>query len=253
MDIIKWDLPGIIAGTTLKNKDMNMALNIDWDTAEVIKNRRTLAAYLGTDLYHMVSPTQTHSTNIQKVTLDEHGGYGMFHLDDALDNVDAMYTFDKDLALLTYHADCIPILLYDPSRSMIAAIHAGWKGNVHEIVLKVLDVLIIQEHIDPKNIYAYIGPSLSKENFEAKEDIIALVKQMSFDTKPYYEAIGDGVYLLDGKGLIEKQLLLGGVPQSQITIRKECTKGCTEDFFSYRNSHQCGRHVSFIMMPKKGN
>lgn len=251
MKIIKWSLQGITAGTTLRNQDMNMALNIPWDKQEVLNHRLALAKWLHTDLDHMVSPTQTHSTHLKKVSLETHGGEGMRTLSPLLDDVDATYTLDEELVLLTYHADCIPVLLYEPERRLIAAIHAGWKGNTNEIILKVIHQLIADEHINPKKMYAYIGPSLSYQNFEAKEDIIQKVKSMSFDTSSYYQQTSSTTYHLDGKGLALKQLIIAGLQPEHITMREECTKGDPEHFFSYRNDHQCGRHVSFIKMNKR--
>lgn len=258
MEIIKWHpFPEIIAGTTLRNggvskgplSSLNLALNVRDDVNNVIKNREILANFLNTDFYHMVSPTQTHSTHLKKVTILD-GGKGMWSLDDAIDDTDALYTRDENLYLLSYHADCTPVLLYDQKEKLIASIHAGWKGNVNEIVLKTLRYLEKNENCQPENIYAYIGPCLGYEAFEAKEDIISLVNKMSINGSKYYRKVDDGIYRLDAKGLAKEQLLVFGVPSNHITVNSHCTKSEPEDFFSYRNNHDCGRHVSFIALKK---
>lgn len=258
MQIIKWQpFEEITAGTTLKNggvskgslASLNLALNVNDQIENVIENRKILAKYLNTDFEHMVSPTQTHSTHLKKVTLLD-GGRGMWSLEDAIDDTDALYTREKDLFLLTYHADCTPVLLYDKKEELIASIHAGWKGNVNEIVLKTMQYLMQNEHSQPENIYAYIGPCLSYDAFEAKDDIIDLVKKMHIHTEKYYHEVSKGVYRLDAKGLAKEQLLYCGVPEQNITIDPSCTKTDQTNFYSYRHDHSCGRHVSFISMKK---
>lgn len=256
MEIIEWQVsPKIKAGTPLRHggvskgalASLNLALNVNDDVANVVKNRQILAKYLGTTIDDMVSPTQTHSTNIQKVTLKDKGR-GMYSLDDAFENTDALYTREKNLYLLTYHADCIPVLLYNKKEELIASIHAGWKGNVHEIILKSLKHLQEYENCQPKDFYAYIGPSLGFENFEARQDIIDLVNQMSIDGSSYYIENSPGIYHLDAKGLAKAQLLAFGIPESHITVDLHCTKTDQDHFFSYRHDHACGRHASFIAM-----
>lgn len=254
MKVIQWKpFDEIIAGTTLRHgglstgalASLNLALNVNDDINNVIENRKILADFLNTDLNHMVSPTQTHSTNLQKITKIDMGK-GMYSLDDAIDDTDALYTREKNLFLLTYHADCTPVLIYDKKEQLIASIHAGWKGNVNEIVLKTLRYLIKHENCQPKNIYAYIGPCLGYDAFEARDDIINLVKKMEINGNKYYHEVSKGIYRLDAKGLAKEQLTYLGVPESQITIDPHCTKSEPENFFSYRNDHACGRHVSYI-------
>lgn len=259
MEIIQWQpFDHITAGTTLRNggvstgslSSLNLALNVQDRIENVLANRKILARYLNTDLQHMVSPTQTHSTHLKKVTKKD-SGRGMLSLDDAFADTDALYTREKNLFLLTYHADCIPVLLYDCKEELIVAIHSGWKGNVHEITLNALHYLALHENVKAGNIYAYIGPSLGFEAFEARDDIIDLVKQMSINTQPYYVEITPGIYHLDAKGLVKEQLCHFGVPLQHITIDPHCTKSSPELFFSYRQDHQCGRHASFIAMKDK--
>ena len=46
-----------------------------------------------------------------------------------LDGYDAFVTDVPGVCLITAHADCIPVQLYDPDRKVIAAVHAGWRGT----------------------------------------------------------------------------------------------------------------------------
>ncbi len=226
----------------------NLAFNVNDRPEDVLKNRILLAETLHTDLHHMVCLTQTHSTHFLEVSLEKDGGKGMYTLDDAYTDYDAMYTRSKDLYLMVFHADCIPVLIYAKDQQIVGAIHAGWKGNVHEITLKFVQHLIQHEHCDPKYMYAYIGPSIEQKNFEVQKNIIDLVQQMSFDTSRFYTQIDETHYLLNGKELCKEQLLICNVPNDHISISPYCTIEHHDLFFSYRQDHQAGRNVSIIKL-----
>lgn len=108
--------------------------------------------------------------------------------------------------------------------------------------------LINLEHCNPKEIYAYIGPSINYERFEVGQDVIDLVNQMSFDASEFYTPKENGKYLFNAKGLVEKQLLLCGVLKEHITISDYCTIKDNDLFYSYRQNKKCGRNVSMIKM-----
>jgi len=249
MKLIPWNcFDEIEAYTTTRigNDDLpfNMSFN-DENHDIVLKHRKELAEYLDTDLNHMVATIQKHTTNFLEVSLAD-GGKGMYSKDDALDNYDAMYTKDKDLYLLSFHADCCPVLLYCRDQKIVAAIHSGWKGTVNEIVGKVTKHLIEKEKCDPHEIYAYIGPSIEERNFEAKDDIIDLVKKMSFDTTAFYTKKDKNSYLLNSKGLIQQQLLNLNVKKENITVSPYCTIENNDLFFSYRKEKTIYRNITII-------
>ena len=226
---------------------LNLSFNVNDDPLMVLKNRQLLAKYLNTDLNHMVATRQTHSTHLLKITR-EMAGAGMYHLDDAFENFDAMYTDERGIFLWSFHADCTPILLYEPKRQLVASIHSRWKGNVNEITLKTLTHLIENERCQPENFYAYIGPSIQYENFEVGQDVIDLVNTMSFDATHLYTNKENGKYLLDGKGLVKAQLLLCGVKEENITLSPYCTIKDNDLFYSHRQNKQCGRNVTMIKL-----
>ncbi len=251
MKLIPWNcFDEIEAYTTTaydNDKILDMSYNDSLPYETVLKNRQNLAAQLNTDFDHMVATFQQHTTNFKEVSLKD-GGKGMYSRDDAFIGYDAMYTKDKKLWLWTFHADCCPVLLYCRDQKIVAAIHSGWKGTVNEIVGKVTKHLIDFENCQPDEIYAYIGPSINQENFEAKDDIIDLVKKMSFDTSSFYQQKEDKAYLLDSKGLIQQQLLNLHVPQSHITISPYCTIKDEDLFFSYRRNKSPHRNITLIRL-----
>lgn len=225
--------------------NFNLGLN-GIDDIQTMKNREALASQLHIPLSHMILPHQEHTVNFAKVTLAD-GGKGMYSLDTALPATDATYTLDAGLVLWSSHADCCPVLMYSPDQHLIAAIHSGWKGTVHEIVGKVTKHLIENEHVNPTNLLVYTGPALEQRNFEAMDDIIDLVKAMSFDTSSFYRIKDETHYTLNTKGLIKQQLLNLGVKEEHIEQSPICTFE-DERFFSYRKTKTKDRNMSIIYM-----
>ena len=251
MKLIPWCLFNEIEAYTTCAYDENHQL-IDmsyngFNDQQVLKNRQALAQQLHTDLNHMVATYQQHTTRFLKVSKQD-GGRGMLSRDDAFVGYDAMYTKDSHLWLWTFHADCCPVLLYCRDQKIVAAIHSGWKGTVGEIVGKVTKYLIEHENCHPEHIYAYIGPSIEQRNFEAKDDIIDLAKDMSFDTHAFYTEKEDGNYLLDSKGLIRQQLINLNVISEHITVSPYCTIENEELFFSYRRNKTPHRNITMIQL-----
>jgi conserved hypothetical protein TIGR00726 len=210
----------------------------------ILDNRKGLASYLHTDLQHMVAPRQTHTSNFKEVSLLD-GGTNMQKLNNYLNETDALYTKDANIYLLTFHADCTPILLYCRDQGIVSSIHSGWPGTTKQITSKVVNHLIDKEQCNPKQIYAYIGPSINKDNFEVREDVINLVRNMDFDTSPYYTKKDEEHYRLDNKGLNAQQLINAGVPKENITISPYCTINNNDLLFSHRKK-ESGRSITII-------
>lgn len=68
-------------------------------------------------------------------------------------------------------ADCVPVLVYDPSKRVVAAIHAGWRGTVKHIVRLTIEKMQKEYHCQASGLYAMIGPSISPEAFEVGEEV----------------------------------------------------------------------------------
>lgn len=244
MKLISWNIfPEEIEAYTITKEFGDMSFN-NPDKNKVFNNRLALANYLNTDLEHMIAPRQTHTKNFKKVFLSD-GGSNMRKIEDVLEDTDALYTKNTNLFLLSFHADCTPIVLYCRDQGIVSSIHSGWPGTTKQITTNVVQHLIRHEQCDPKQMYAYIGPSISKKNFEVKEDVISLIKKMDFDTSHYYHKKDDIHYLLDNKGLNKQQLLNLGVPIENITVSPYCTIDNNDLFYSHRKN-ETGRSITII-------
>ena len=244
MKIIEWHIhPDVKAYTTTRQLG-DISLNNN-DKQAVLRHRQELASLIGSDLQHMVAPRQTHSTNLRQVFLKD-GGTNMLYQSEVLQDVDATYTKDKDLFLLSFHADCTPILVYRADQKIACAIHSGWLGTVRQIVDKTIRYLVEKENCQPKNMYCLIGPCISNKHLEVQEDVITQVKAMNFDTSPFYQKTDEIHYLLDNKGLNRQQLLNLGVLEKNIQVSDYCTVENNDLFFSHRKNRDGTRNVTLI-------
>ena len=139
MKLIKWNLHEDVEAYTTTRKLGDISLN-NPNYLKVLENRQELASLLNTDLEHMVAPRQTHSTNLKQVFLMKDGGTNMLKQTDDLYEVDATYTKDKDLFLLSFHADCTQILVYCNDQKIIKS----FVLFIHDGLVQLDKLLIIQ-------------------------------------------------------------------------------------------------------------
>lgn len=251
MGYIDWfSVEEVYAGTSLrdhtKQEEGSLALHTSENPEAIIENRKILMKELNHHLDHCVFANQTHSDNIHKVTKEDIGA-GAYSMKDAIPDCDALYTREKGILLGIFTADCVPILLYDKSQDIIAAIHSGWKGTAKQITKKMLDVLKYDEDCEMEDIYAYIGPAIDLFSYEVGEDVIEALRKSGLNIETCIIPQENGKYLLDNKRLNMQILLDAGIPDTQIFVQDGDTYSNEEDFFSYRKNKDTGRNMTFIL------
>ena len=210
------------------------------DNPEQVKsNLEKLAMSLPERPRLFVIPRQTHTTNVRIITdvptLEE------------LQDVDAVVTHLKGFCLCVSTADCVPILIYDKVKQVIAAVHAGWRGTVGRIVEKTLEAMKSHYGTEGKDVIACIGPSISLESFEVGDEVYNVFTEAGFDmdriAKKYEK------WHLDLWEANRLQLLAQGVLPEHIEVAGICTYQQHEDFFSARRlGIKSGRILSGIML-----
>ncbi len=238
-----------IAGMTMKDKaeleNNNMALHACENPNYIIENRKKLAASLHCELDDFVLANQTHSPNFHRVTVDDKGR-GANRMDTAIADTDALYTYEPNLVLCSFTADCVPVIFYNEVNGLIGVIHSGWQGTVKEITLKLFEHLVQVEHCNPSDVHVQIGAALSQEKFEVDEDVYLKFKDLGYadDFINYNDQTHK--YHIDNQLTVKKQCELVGIPAEQIMIDRTCTY-VSLDGFSYREDKQSGRHLSFVI------
>lgn len=172
-----------------------------------------------------------------------------------LDGYDALVTGLPGVAVGVHTADCVPILLYDPRRRVVAAIHSGWKGTVQRICQKVLFVMKSDFGSDAADVRAVIGPAIGPDSFQVGEEVVQFFKEQGFpldDIWTFHPGY-TGVPMADGHHLdlfkANRWLLEeAGVPAAAIQVAG-IDSYLDQTFFSARREGiSCGRTISFIRL-----
>ena len=240
--------PSLLHKVTTKSPDLaydfSLALHTGESPQKIRSNRDKLSQTFETDtpLFYSVAH-QTHSENIKIITQKKTQGWHT--QEDAIEDCDALITSLKGVVLSILTADCVPILLYDTQKEIIAGVHAGWRGTKAEIVAKT--VIKMQEVYgsNPQDILAGIAPSIGHCCYEVGEEVVAHFEAtpQSFTKQP------QGKYKLDLPSLNKQQLLKAGLLAENIEMSDICTACEVQRFFSYRRENGCsGRFMSMIGM-----
>ena len=214
---------------------LNVGDSLGDDPVHVEENRRRVKRRMGVGV--LVSSRQIHSDRVYIVDrkpeedLEVHG-------------YDALVTDYPGVALMVQLADCQGILLHDPEKSVVAAIHSGWRGSVIDVIGTT--VLTMKEAFNsvPEEIHAYISPSLGPccaEFINYKEELPE--KFHAFQVRNLYFNFWD---------ISRVQLMESGLVGKNIEAVEICTS-CNDDYFSYRRacregSGTTGRQCAVIML-----
>ena len=162
---------------------------------------------------------------------------------------DAVITNQKNLPIAILTADCVPILICDHQKKIIAAVHAGWKGAYKGIVERVIK-FIIKKGSKPQNITAAIGPSISINNYEVKNDFKKKFLKKDRKNKIFFIIKRKKLYF-DLSNYVKSILLKNKI--KKIEKIKIDTFNFRNKFFSARRALSLkhvdyGRNISIIML-----
>lgn len=228
-------IPGLVAGVSTRHgglseppySSLNLGVHTD-DSSEVIEQNLSLfCADLGVSPTDLARSYQVHG---DKIWVTGRAGYQS--------GFDSMVSVQPGVFAGVGIADCTPILLADPNTRVCAAIHAGWKGTVAQIVHKTAKRLIENRGSNPADILAYIGPCISLAHFEVGDEVASQFDS-AFKTRK-----GDKWHV-DLKAANAAQLQALGI--QQIEIDPACTVENNADFFSHRTEKGVtGRMLALI-------
>ena len=159
---------------------------------------------------------------------------------------DALVTSLRGVGIGIRTADCVPILITDHNKSVIAAVHAGWRGTYLEIALNTVKVIESEFGITPGDLSAVIGPSIKSCCYEIGEDVAGRFYEKFQDADFYIIATDNSKYLLDLSKA--NKLMLQSAGLEEIEILDICTK-CEDNFYSYRREGKgVSTQLSFIAL-----
>jgi len=229
-------------------KVLNLSFT-EWDSREhVLENRRRFIAALGADDLRLVALKQIHSDVVCA-----------FHVVNGAPpepcKGDASITAEAGLLLGVQTADCVPILLVDPKKRAVAAVHAGWRGTLARIVEKTAGQMQMRFASQPEDLLAAIGPAIGGCCYEVGTEVATQFMSQFAGAAEWFDEMRTGDepnplqwlnrmppghqpppknVLLDLRKANRAQLLAAGLRDENVFVSSLCT-GCRRDlFFSYR-------------------
>ena len=222
-------------------KSLNCGLGSSDKKNVVLKNLEVVSNKIKASPKKIVLLNQVHSNKFHYIS--KHS-----KLNDKFEG-DALVTDKRNIPIAVLTADCAPVLIYDENKEMIAAIHAGWKGAYKDIVKRVVKFMI-KKGCSPKNITAVIGPCISVNNYQVRQDFIKKFIKKDEKNMLFFKKTKNKNYFNLNK-YIHSQLKSLNI--KKIDIINKDTFNTKNNFFSARrsisyNESDYGRNISIIMI-----
>jgi hypothetical protein len=216
---------------------LNGSYGVGDESIAVAANRARIKAAL--DLSRLVSARQIHGDRIH--CLDSHPAADL-----EVDGVDALVTDLPEVGIMVQHADCQAVLLFDPLRRVIGAVHSGWRGSVQNILGKTVGLIVFRYHSRAEDLLAVISPSLGPCCSEFVNH--------RHELPPHFQRYRAGENHFDFWRISQEQLIAAGLKPASISVAGVCTS-CSRDYFSYRRACRegdgvTGRNCSVVVLGK---
>lgn len=169
---------------------------------------------------------QVHGVNVVRAPHEE------TH-DEAVVECDALWSDRRGVSIGIKIADCLPVTMIDPTHSVIANAHSGWRGAAQRITAKTLDALEQSSPFDASSAFAYLGPSIRVCCFEVDEEVAAQFEERFID-RSHAKAHVD-LPAVTAALLRERGFAAGRISDSEL-----CTRCEGSIFHSYRREGQGG-------------
>lgn len=208
---------------------LNLGAHVGDDAIAVVKNRQLLSLYLPSE---PVWVNQVHGVDVIDAAKST-----------CLQNADASFTTKPNVVCVTMTADCLPVLLCDKAGTVIAAVHAGWRGLCDGAIEAAVNSLPVEK----SEILAWLGPAIGPNAFEVGDDVRESFIQNDNQAVTAFKKHGDK-WLCNMYLIAQQRLNKLGVTQIYGGSINEdfCTYTDEVRFFSFRRDDVTGRMASLI-------
>ena len=160
---------------------------------------------------------------------------------------DIILTDKPDLTLFMRFADCVPLMVYDPTKQVVGISHAGWQGTLKDVAGATVRAMSEKYGSKPSDVFACIGASIGPDHYEVGEDVISQARQtLGRDSDRVLHSFGSKIHF----DLWEaNRILLRRAGVEQIEGAGICTACHTDDWFSHRaEKGKTGRFGALISL-----
>lgn len=221
------------------NRSLNLGF-INQTESQIRTNRQTILSKLNLELDQLICAKQIHSDNVYIVEKKDKGR-GAVRYKEAIANIDAFITKEKNIALSIFIADCLPIYIVDRKKGIIALVHAGWNSTKKSLVKKTIFVMQQAFESQPEDIIVFFGPAIRRCCYEVGREFLGYFKRgiLKHNNKIYLDLIEINSLQLREVGVLESNIFDSGF----------CTSCQNNKFFSYRREKDlCGRQMALIVI-----
>ena len=215
-------------------ESLNVSLGIGDDNGAVLKNRQQISRYFQNNA--LVFAEQVHGKEVRVI----HGSDMPVdnNISASIGQGDAMITNIPGVNLVIQIADCQAVMIYDPESRVVANVHAGWRGNVQNIIGCTVKVMTDRFKSCPADLNVGVGPSLGP--------CCAEFVNFQSEFPENYWGYKDDLHHFDLWALSCHQLCEAGVRYDNIFVSGMCTKCNSDMFYSYRAQKETGRFAAVI-------
>ena len=208
---------------------LNLGDHVGDTPLTVMRNRMRLAPLLPSEPVWL---KQVHGT-----TVIDTGVAGC-----AAPEADACISRQRGAVCVVMTADCLPLLLCDEQGSVVAAVHAGWRGLCDGVIEQAVQAM----QVPPQTLLAWLGPAIGPHAFEVGDEVRDAFIARQAEAEAAFVAHTPGKWLADLYRLAHQRLNTFGV--TRIYGGGLCTYTERERFFSYRRDGATGRMGTFIWL-----
>jgi YfiH family protein len=207
-------------------------------------NRSLLARTFGITQERLITVRQNHGSDILVIDAPNDDFSHFWGIE-----ADAIVTNQPGIMIGVTVADCVPILLFDPKKKIIAAVHAGWQGTAARLTEKTVQGMVDVFGSRPENIQAAVGPCIGPCCYEVDQPVKDGFKNCGDTWNSIAEPAGTGKWRLDLALANRMQLEDAGLTIDAIQTAGQCVCCHKELYFSYRrDAGETGRQIGFIML-----
>lgn len=213
---------------------MNLSFTRGDKREDVMENYRRFVSAVGCGTEELVLTDQVHGTEILRVGKSDRGE--VFAEERFICNTDGLITDEPGVVLMTFFADCVPLMFYDPVHHAVGNAHSGWRGTVGRMGEKMVQRMHDEFGTAPEDVLVVVGPSICKACYEVSADVV-LEFQNAFHEKHWdnlYDKKSENHYQLDLWKANEMILLEAGVKPEHIQVCGVCTNENPDILFSHR-------------------